>query len=255
MVLACLAVTTGCGGSRSDPQLVLSLATPDKQGDATGDQIQRFVDEVTRISNGTIEIQPVWDVTKEGAHDWDQTVARSVADNTYDLGLVPGRAFDALGVTSLVALNTPFLVDSDALVAEVLNSDMRTELLSGLSEADLVGIDLFPDSLRHPFGFSGPLGGSDDYQGEVIRTPTSVTVAETFNAFGARVVDDDPPDPERQIGVESSYGLAGAGVATGNVTFFPRPMPLSLPPRWVKGCVKTNGRCSKAPRPRRATGF
>ena len=80
---------------------------------------------------------------------------------------------------------------------------------------------LFPEGLRHPFGFDGPLRGPDDYDGETIRSPTSKTAAAVFAALGA-TAKDEPPSPADQAGMESSYSLETQGTATGNVSFYPK---------------------------------
>ena len=159
----------GCTRQVTGPSLVLRLATPDRRTDATGPQVAHFAEEVSRRSGGSIRIDPVWDVTPDGAHDWDQTVARGVADGTWEMGLVPGRAWDVLGVDSLRALNTPFLITSQAALRSVLDSDLRGDLLAGLPAAGVTGLDLFPDQLRHPFGYDRALLGADDYTGQSIR--------------------------------------------------------------------------------------
>src|SRR4051794_37035077 len=152
----------GCERQLSGPSLVLRLATTDSETQPTGIAVKRFVAEVAERSGGSIRIEPVWDVTPDGALGWDQTLARGVADGTWDMGLVPGRAFDVLGVDSLRALNTPFLITSEAALRAVLESDLRDDLMAGLPEAGVTGLDLFPDGLRHPFGYTEPLLGAGD---------------------------------------------------------------------------------------------
>jgi hypothetical protein len=125
------------------------------------------------------------------------------------------------GVTSLRALNAPFLITSDELLAEIVSSELAAAMLSGLDRAGLVGLALLPEGLRHPFGFEAPLVGPDDYEGKSIRTPTSNTTRALFAAFGATVTDD-PPNPGTQAGMESSYLLNPTGTATGNITFYPK---------------------------------
>ena len=183
---ALLILAGGCGNPVEGPALVLSLASPDTSTDVNAPHVKRFADEVARLSKGTIRLDPAWDVAPAGIHGWDQQVAGQVADGTYDLGLVPGRAWDELGVTSLRALDAPFLVTSTALLEQVLNSELREELLSGLPEAGVVGVDLFPERLRHPVGFERPLIGVADYRGQVIRAPRSATTWQVLQAFGGR---------------------------------------------------------------------
>lgn len=224
----CALFVSSCAEPLNGPSLVLTLATPDQPGDPDALHVERFVDEVQRLSEGTIRIDPQWDAEPEGVHDWDQHVARSVADGEFDLALVPGRAWDELGVTTLRALDTPLFVTSLDLVESVLTSDLRGELMAGLPRAGVVGLDIFPSELRHPFGYGKPLLDADDYRDAVIRAPTSATTRMFLERLGATVVDD-PPDPRVQRGDESSYGLNNHGdVATGNLTFFPKTETLVM---------------------------
>ena len=227
LVLGLASGVAGCAQPIDGPVLELTLASPDKAQDINGPHVQHFAQVVSRLSEGSIRITPQWDVAPEGATGWDQTVARAVAGGTYDMGLVPGRAWDELGVESLRAMDTPFLVtDLDRLQA-VLESDVRNDLLAGLPEAGVVGLDLFPSELRHPFGYSKPMRSADDFDGAIVRAPASATTRMLLEELGATAVDD-PADPKAQAGAESSYGPSLAGIATGNVTFFPKTESLVM---------------------------
>jgi TRAP-type C4-dicarboxylate transport system substrate-binding protein len=217
-----------CSTQISGPSLVLRLASPDPADGDTAAPIRHFVDEVDQLSDGTVRIKPVWDVTPEGTRDWDQVTAQTVIDGVNHLALVPTRAFDTMGVKTLRALSTPLLVTSPAALEAVLESSVRERLLSGLTRVELVGIDIFPDSMRHPFGYGEPLLDAEDYQGSLIRTPTSETSARFFQALGARVSDVEPPSTTG--GAEAQFSLAPAGsrVATGNVTLFPKANALVM---------------------------
>ena len=216
---------SGCARHIDGPTLVLRLATPDRQTDPTGAMAEHFAEEVSNRSGGTIRIDPVWDVTPDGTVGWDQTVANGVANGTWEMGLVPGRAWDLLGVDSLRALNTPFLITSEPALRAVLDSDLRDDLLAGLPEAGVTGVDLFPDGLRHPFGYDQPLLGVQDYAGQTIWGSRSDTESRIFGALGASM--DDSPD-SRQRGAEAQYELTPGQVATGNVTYFPKTNALVL---------------------------
>ena len=69
-----------------------------------------------------MHIRPVLDAGGEDP-DWDQRVARKVAGGDFEMGLIPTRAWDTEGVTTLRALNAPFLITSEALRDEVIASD------------------------------------------------------------------------------------------------------------------------------------
>ena len=210
---------TGCGSKVAGPTLVLQLASPDEANVATTSmQVGHFAEQVAARSRGTIRIDIRLNVD-EGALGWDQIVAAGVADGTWDLGLVPGRAWDVLRVDSLRALSAPFLVNTPAALETVLNSDARGDLLAGLPAAGVVGLDIFPDGMRHPFGYEQPLLGPADYTGATIRTGRSEASAAFFQELGASVTDA-PPSQSDQRGAESQFSITPAGIATGNVTFF-----------------------------------
>jgi hypothetical protein len=211
---------SACAEPVSGPVLVLTLASPDSEVQDTAVPIKHFAEEVERLSQGTIAVEPEFGVPPPGSSGWDQYTARVVSDGDYDLGLVPSRAFDALGVDSLRALNTPFLIESEAAVEAVLDDGIREDLLAGLPAAGVVGLDLFPAGLRHPFGYDEPLLGAADYQDGTIRIALSETVKQMFAALGATVTDAIASS--RQRGAEAAYAWAPGPIATGNVTYFPK---------------------------------
>ena len=204
----------------TDKPVTLRIGTDDEPGKPAADQIQEFARRLEKLSGGKIRIKPVWHAAGDGP-DWDQRVARMVTEGSLDMGLIPSRAWDTEGVKSLRALNAPFLVTSDQLLAEVISGDLAGEMMSGLDEANVVGIALFPEGMRHPFGLRKPLLGPGDYAGQTIRSPTSETTAALFEALGAGV-NDDEPDEQVHAGMDSSYLQNPGGTATGNVTFYPK---------------------------------
>src|SRR5262245_46419560 len=212
--------TAAVSGADESDVLTLRIGTDDEPGRPAADQIQAFARSVAEGSDGAIVVEPVWHAAGDTS-DWDQAVSRMVTSGELEMGLIPSRAWDTEGVTTLRALNTPFLVTTDALVDEIVTGDVAGELMSGLDTAGVVGLALMPEGLRHPFALGDPLLGADDYHGGVMRAPTSATTAAMFEALGA-TVNDDEPGPSTHTGVESSYFLDPPGTATGNVTFFPK---------------------------------
>lgn len=205
------------GGSGTP--IVLKVGTDDFPPRPAAAQIEEFGRRVAELSDDFIRIEPVW--RAGDGEDWDQVVARKVMDGTLDMGNVPTRAWDVEGVTSLQALNAPFLITSDALLDEVVSSDLAGEMMAGLEDVGVVGLALLPESLRRPFGFPGPLLGPGDYAGGTIRAPLSAATELMFSALGAATTGADP-DFDTQIGIEAQFGLDVDGQATGNVTFYPK---------------------------------
>jgi TRAP-type C4-dicarboxylate transport system substrate-binding protein len=228
-VISLLALLTGCQTSvEADPSkaggpgapVLLRIGTDEVPGYIGAGQIEEFASQVDELSEGSMRIEPVWDAAGH-ASDWDQVVARMVVAGELEMGLIPTRAWDTEGVTSMRVLNAPFLITSDALVTAVVTSDLADEMLAGVEAIGLLGLGLFPDELRHPFGFHAPLLGPDSYDGATLRAPTSATTKAMFEALGA-VVTDDEIDANSQAGMESSYSQRVTGTSTGNVVFYPK---------------------------------
>ena len=112
--------------------IVLTLGTNDVPGDASGAYIEQFAADLARISGGLVTIEPRYRAAGEDVVRYDQRVAEMVRRGELDLGVVPARAFDELGVTSLQALQAPFLLTDDDAMDAVVAGTMRDDLLSGL---------------------------------------------------------------------------------------------------------------------------
>ena len=146
------------------------------------------------------------------------------------MGLVPARAWDTLGVTSLQALQAPFLVTSTELAEKVVRGPEGKQMLDGLSTAGVVGLVLLPEEIRHPVAFGRPLRGPADYKGRELRVPRSDASFALIRALGARPVDLDgralrnAVSSGRVSGAESSLALASSlpvrGIISSNVSFY-----------------------------------
>lgn len=199
-VLLCLAVAgTACtstgaasrAGGSSDT-VVLRLGTDDRESAPTGPIIRRFAERVAALSDGEVEIEPVWEVNADAgpeARDWDQRVARQVVAGDLDLGLVPARAWDTEGVDSLRVFSAPMLLDSYGLVAKVVTSNLGDDALAGLEGVGVTGLALVPEGLRHVFAFSDAMTSPKDFVGTTVRTPRSDTGYALFEAWGAVPAD------------------------------------------------------------------
>ena len=111
-----------------------------------------------------IRIKPVYLAAGHVAK-FEPVVAQQAIDGDLDLALVAARAWDTVGVRTLSPLQAPFLVTSDELMAQVVADPIQDDLLAGLPEVGVVGLGLWPEGLRHPFGFGAPLNEPADYDG------------------------------------------------------------------------------------------
>ncbi len=215
--------------------LVLQIGTNDPADSPTAPAILEFAEQVDELSVGAIVVEPVWRAAGDPVpDDWDQVVAARVIDGSLDLGFVPAAAWDAVGVTSLRALNAPFLVDSEELVTAIVSDDVADSLMAGFDDVGVTGLALVPEGLRYVFSYSDALTTPEDFDGVTIRSPRSDTVYSLFVALGASADDPQGSEFDEQAadgvlaGAESSFGRAAAGlpggptVAVGNMALFPK---------------------------------
>jgi TRAP-type C4-dicarboxylate transport system substrate-binding protein len=196
----------------SGPVTTLRLATSDQQGAAQTPALEHFAETVAAGSGGRVRIQTTYAAPGDDAGGkFDQEVARRVQDGTSDLGVVPARSWDDLGVDGLRALQTPFLLDSDELVDRVVAGDLARPLLDTLEGTGVRGLALWPEALRHPVGFGTPLLTLTDFRGARIQAPYSRDVYAMLRGLGSDPVWLDGK------GVSAGYAdgsLAGAESGT-----------------------------------------
>jgi TRAP-type C4-dicarboxylate transport system substrate-binding protein len=236
-----LAAAAGCGstGDKAGGEggvKTLRLGTTDPPGRLGSKQAERFASEVQRRSGGRLRIKIVWRANVEAAGGfkpgWDQTLAALVRDGELELGVVPARAWDTLGVTTLQALQAPFLITTPELTQKIVRSPASRQMLDGLGKAGVVGLGLLPEEIRHPVSFGRPLRNLADFKGRQLRVPRSDASFELMRALGARPVDLDglqfgtAVSSGRVTGAESALSLATTlprrGTVSANVSFYPK---------------------------------
>lgn len=227
-------VTAGAtkAGGAATP-VTLRLGTDDESSGPTGRVIKAFAEQVREMSGATIRIEPVFSAGKSGGDtkDWDQRVARMVVAGKLEMGLIPSRAWDTEGVTSLKALSAPLLLSSQALVDEVVRSDVAGDMLAGLQPAGITGLALVPEGLRHVFSHGSPLVSPKTFAGTTIRTPRSETGYAMFRAWGA-TPDDLVEDALNEA--------ASSGSLSGVDSSFARAQGLPGPPTTVAANLTTS---------------
>jgi len=228
--VAAVLIASGCTDKASSkaggnsPPVTLRIGTNDEPGRSSSRAIEEFARQVGTRSHGQIRVEPVWQAAGTDVPTaWDQAVAHLVMKGDLDMGMIPTRTWDTENVTSLRALQAPFLVDSDGLVKQVVAADFAGEMLAGLDRAGVTGLALVPEGTRHIFGYGRPLVSPAGLRGSTIRVPRSNTSYALFRAFGSTPTDLTRPE-DRLAGAESSFELVPreATTATGNVTPYPK---------------------------------
>jgi TRAP-type C4-dicarboxylate transport system substrate-binding protein len=184
-ILTILLTVTACGappgrGIGSQPaSVVLSLAN----GNHDHEGLKTFADSAAAATGGTVTIE-FKDAVHEGELAYESAIIDDVAAGTYDLGWAAPRPWHGKGVTSFDALMAPFLIDSYALQAAVLESGLEQAMLAGLDGTGLVGLGILPGPLRRVATAEGGFRGPGDLRGKVVGIQDADIAAMTFEAFG-----------------------------------------------------------------------
>lgn len=190
--------------------VTLGIATYDAREVSGGRLVDHFVQAVHEL-DPTITVDPRY----EAAIDEEATIGLVQAGDA-DLVLVASRAWDLVGVTSLRAINAPFLIDSTKLLDQLVAADEATTMMKGLSTAKMTGLAMLPEALRHPFGTEASPLGLEDYDRKTLRSPHSKTTWDVLSSFGAKPMFGD----DGYTIAESQFEQAPAHHGTGNVTFY-----------------------------------
>ena len=234
LAVACSSESDKSGGDAA-PTTTLRMATMEGRGAPYADSIEEFARQVEQLSDGSLHVQIIWSGAEEFFGGYgpraEQKVAGLVQSGKLAAALIPARAWDELGVTSLQALQAPFLVSTEELVEQIVQGEPAEEMLGGLESAGVVGLALLPEGLRHPVGFARPLLTLQDYAGAKIRTPLSNASYRLLEALEAKPVELYGLDLFQAVasgeidGADSEFALGldlPEGTFTANVTFYPK---------------------------------
>ena len=206
--------------------VTLQLAIPDFAGVASEPAVLDFVEQVATRSDGMMVVEPVWNAAGDNTETgYEVGVIAAVKDGEYPLGLAASRSWEIGGVSTFQPLQTPFLIDNDALAVAVATSDTAAKMLGGLEASGVTGLTLWPEDMRHPFSVVAdkPLLSPDDFAGTVIRAAIIGITKAMMEALGSTTTLADTGYQGAESGfLNAGNSLSGRPIATGNVTFYPK---------------------------------
>jgi len=136
--------TQRAGGEPAGTTKVLELAN----ANGSTDELQLFIDQVEKVSNGRLRIKPVnsW---RKGETDYETGLIQDVKAGKADLGWVGSRVLAGVGVKSFEPLHAPFLIDTYELQDQVLEGDADERMLADLEGIGLAGVAVLPGPLQY----------------------------------------------------------------------------------------------------------
>jgi TRAP-type C4-dicarboxylate transport system substrate-binding protein len=116
------------------------------------------------------------------------------------------------------------LITDDALAEAVASSDIAKQMLNGLSSANVIGLALWPEDLRHPFSVipGKSILSPEDFKGATVKVVPSEVSHLLIKAFGGNPMFGDEGYQAAESGLRQGFSLMGTPTATGNVIFFPK---------------------------------
>jgi TRAP-type C4-dicarboxylate transport system substrate-binding protein len=217
----------------------ITIADSQPVGRPSNLPLGEFKAQVEKLSGGSMTVTILAEASLDAdPPDSDGPIIDRVKSGTYQMAVVPARAWSAVGVTSLKALQTPFLIESQEHVNAVVNdAAISKDLMSGLESSGVTGLTLFPESLRHFFSFSEPILTPADVKGRQVRAISSLDTTALIEALGGTAVD--PVGDAFGAGVDdgtitaadSSFSIAKGSTpkvatATGNLVLYPKVITL-----------------------------
>ena len=139
----------------ADPPVTLRFAVADEEGRPSDPYVRAFVQEVAaplrwlgdpRPDLGT----PAVTTSSRASRDSSSMAGRPRARGRPGLGVA--------GISSLQALQAPFLIDSDELAEAVATDPLMEPLLAAMGEGGVAGLAVWPEDLRHPVAFEPCMG-------------------------------------------------------------------------------------------------
>ena len=240
VVLTALATTVAsCSGSSSDKAGGADEAEPRVLTMAVQSgvplQIAAFVEELSRLSDGTLQIEfkEKW---RLGEATYEAGTLEDVKTGKVDMAWVGARVFDTVGVTSFQALMAPLLIDSYDLEAKVFAEGLPQQMLAEVKTLDLVGVGVLPGPMRKVLGVSQSFVAPEDFDGRVVGLQDSAVATKALNVLGAipRPVPAEAPLDgldayEQQLESIAGNGYdASAEYVTSNVNLWPRPLVIVM---------------------------
>jgi TRAP-type C4-dicarboxylate transport system substrate-binding protein len=215
------------GGAVPEPTRTLNVLNPRFSVES-----EPFIDEVTKVSGGALALEQ-GEQFERGSAESEVNAIKALQAGGADLAVIPVRAFGLVGMRSFDALIAPMEINSMSLQQQVLNSDIATDMVSGVDSLGLKGIGILPGPMRLAAGITRPLRAPKDFSGARIAFSASAVAERSLRTLDAIPVKSgfESADMSGYDGLEQQIqSIAGNRYdddvkwITANVQLWPRPL-------------------------------
>ncbi len=234
-------------GGKPGP-VAITVADSQPLGRPSNLPLTEFKRQVEALSSGSMTVTVMVNASADSSPPGsDGPVVDSVRSGAFQMAVVPARAWSAVGVNTLKALQAPFLIESDAHAAALVDdAAISRDALAGLDAVGVTGLTLFPESLRHFFSFGAPILAPADVKGHQVRAISSPDTTALIEALGGTAVDPDG-DSYRQgvedgtiVAADSGFSIAQgttprSATATGNLVLYAKIITLVVNSAFWRG--------------------
>ena len=229
----------GKAGGHAGP-IAITVADSQFQGRPSNLPLDELKRQIESQSAGAMKVEILYEASADADPPYsDGPVVDKVRSGDFQMAVVPARAWSAKDVTSMRALQAPFLFQSDGHVAAALRDRLITrDLLSGLEGTGVTGLTLFPESLRHLFSYREPLLTPADVRGKTFQAIASLETTAIIEALGGQAVYLSDAEWEQGIaagtidGTDSGLSISvrsplnWESTATGNASIYAKVVSL-----------------------------
>ncbi len=205
LTLASCSTTPPTRSGADEDERTLIAATYFATGYPSGDTLARMVE--TLDAQGSVTLRVEDDMLANTNRDPGSAVLALVRAGDLDLGVVPTRVFDLVGVTSFQGLQAPMRFVSVEQTDALLTDPIAERMMGPLESLGLVPLALTWDALRNVKGYAGGLTRPEDFAGQQIAARPSDATRMALTTLGAQMYPEVGRPFEEAVAAGEVAGL------------------------------------------------
>lgn len=191
MIIGIILFLAGCGSSNDDSnqndgnasssdEIVMRIATGSNESHAHVKGFEKLKEILEEESDGRFKVE----IFHSGALGGDREMIESVQVGSLESAVTSIGSLASFS-KEFEIFNFPFLFPSKEVADSVLDGPMGQEILDGLTESNMIGLNFWEQGYNHLTNNKRPVENMEDLQGLKIRTIGNDIQLDTINELGA----------------------------------------------------------------------